>query len=1192
MKRITVDNCWELLVMHGGVKVYRGTASAARTYLDTEGCRVDDYYLREGAGVAQHLTVDGNGHVIERAGLSGERYEAWVAGLDPDTGEPRGQLRGDGHAVRFLEIVVNGPKSWSLAAELHDDVAAAYEAAQDRAARQILAWLGEHATTRVGPRGQQVAVPVQRLEAAVIRHYTSRAGDPHRHLHLQVNARVFAAGKWRGLDTVAVRDSIQALNGIGHAAVACDPDFRAALAAHGYTLTPDGEIGQLAPFVGSFSTRAAQIGRLLDRYEAAWRAEHPGREPGPGLRRAWDARAWAQDRPDKVVPRDGGELRQRWRAELAELGYRDRDKPVQLALPLPGAVDRDAAAVEVIARLGARHSAWNGADVRGEVEQLLARAAVIAQSAVRGELAEDLTARAIELCTPLTTQDATPEHVRALTSRRVLDVEADLVGRFASRGAGAVTPVEPASSAELDDGQRLAVAALSGDAALVVIEGAAGAGKTTTLAATREALSERGARLVVVTPTRKAAHAASVEIGTQTGSAAWLAWQHGWRWDEHGTWARQPAHPGPDAALQKEDLLLCDEAGMLDQDTARALLTLADEAGARIALVGDRHQLPAVGRGGVLDLALRWCQPAARVDLDTVHRFVHTIDGQLVPDEEYAALSLQMRTGDDPVAVFDALLERGQIALYPSEIDRQDALAAQIAAARRAGDAPTVMVDTRDHADTLNTAIREQLITAGHVDDQQVAVTSAGQRIGAGDLVVTRRNDAHRDIANREAWTVTRVHSHGQLTITDPHRGTRQLPPEYVHEYLELGYASTGYGIQGDTTSAAHLILTDTTTAASAYVAMTRGRHADTAHLVAADIDDAREQWIAAFSRDRADLGAAAARAAAERAAAGCAPARLLDQVLAALRQAWTAEADGRDWLARAERTRDLVAELAALTERRAAALAPVEDAYTAARVAHEQASAAADRLDDLVTAQASEIAAALQRDWERQREPARHAAATVHAGPGRFGQRIGRVNRATEELARWAVAWQPYLPAMPTGSDDIARFAAQREDPAGVAAVFAEHARAAAENAHPERAHARAAAEAAALRREQAARACTETAQPYNTAIVGYGRLTNLTDPAAALSELEEGIAVVRDDIAETQQRVATLRAEPALRDIPPEQITAAHHTWQRHRELRQQTKRVRGQLGNSGLDRRLHHNPDHDWSPRTPDPSPKMSR
>ena len=87
-------------------------------------------------------------------------------------------------------------------------------------------------------------VPVEALEAVAVAHHTSRAGDPHRHLHLQINARVFAAGKWRGLHTVGVRDSLNALNGIGHAAVACDPQFRAALAAHGYTLEGTGEIRQ------------------------------------------------------------------------------------------------------------------------------------------------------------------------------------------------------------------------------------------------------------------------------------------------------------------------------------------------------------------------------------------------------------------------------------------------------------------------------------------------------------------------------------------------------------------------------------------------------------------------------------------------------------------------------------------------------------------------------------------------------------------------------------------------------------------------------------------------------------------------------------------------------------------------------------------------------------------------------------
>ncbi len=184
-----------------------------------------------------------------------------VAGRDPDTGEPRGRLRTDEHAVRFVEVVVNGPKSWSLAAAVHPDIAKAYDAAQDRAAAEIVGWLSGHATTRVGPRGGQVQVPVEVLEAVTVRHYTSRAGDPHRHLHLQIGARVFAAGRWRGLHTVGVRDFLAALNGIGHAAVACDPQFRAALAARGYTVDATGEILELAAYVGPFSARAAQIGR-------------------------------------------------------------------------------------------------------------------------------------------------------------------------------------------------------------------------------------------------------------------------------------------------------------------------------------------------------------------------------------------------------------------------------------------------------------------------------------------------------------------------------------------------------------------------------------------------------------------------------------------------------------------------------------------------------------------------------------------------------------------------------------------------------------------------------------------------------------------------------------------------------------------------------------------------------------------
>ena len=110
--------------------------------------------------------------------------------------------------------------------------------------------------------------------------------------------------------------------------------------------------------------------------------------------------------------------------------------------------------------------------------------------------------------------------------------------------------------------------------------------------------------MIVVTPTLKAAQVVATEIGSQAHSTAWLARQYGFSWDNDGRWTRELSVPSSDAVLSRGDLLLITEAVMLDQDTARALVTIADETGARLALVGDRHQLPAVGKA-VSSISLR-----------------------------------------------------------------------------------------------------------------------------------------------------------------------------------------------------------------------------------------------------------------------------------------------------------------------------------------------------------------------------------------------------------------------------------------------------------------------------------------------------------------------------------------------------------------------------------------------------------
>jgi hypothetical protein len=111
-----------------------------------------------------------------------------------------------------------------------------------------------------------------------------------------------------------------------------------------------------------------------------------------------------------------------------------------------------------------------------------------------------------------------------------------------------------------------------------------------------------------------------------------------------------------------------------------------------------------------------------------------------------------------------------------------------------------------------------------------------------------------------------------------------------VAQYTHLAYASTAYGVQGTTVDESHTVLSDTLDASGVYVGMTRGRNTNRLHIVGSDLGDAREQFIAALERDRADRGLTAATQAARESIAGLVPdgpvrfvnaerARLIEQI-------------------------------------------------------------------------------------------------------------------------------------------------------------------------------------------------------------------------------------------------------------------------------------------------------------------------
>ncbi len=112
--------------MHGGVKFYRGVPKAARNYVERDCARYDDYYLAEGDGIAMRFvagsTAAGDIALEKKPGMDGETYEAWVAGMVVETGQPKGRLRKDANGLRFVEVTINGPKTWSFAASLPPEV--------------------------------------------------------------------------------------------------------------------------------------------------------------------------------------------------------------------------------------------------------------------------------------------------------------------------------------------------------------------------------------------------------------------------------------------------------------------------------------------------------------------------------------------------------------------------------------------------------------------------------------------------------------------------------------------------------------------------------------------------------------------------------------------------------------------------------------------------------------------------------------------------------------------------------------------------------------------------------------------------------------------------------------------------------------------------------------------------------------
>lgn len=367
--------------------------------------------------------------------------------------------------------------------------------------------------------------------------------------------------------------------------------------------------------------------------------------------------------------------------------------------------------------------------------------------------------------------------------------------------------------------QRRAVESICRSARQVdLLIGPAGAGKTTTMRALRAVWSSEHGRgsVVGLAPSAAAAQALADDLGVACENTS--KWLH--EYDRGRT------------ELRRGQLVIVDEATLADTVTLDRLTGIAAGAGAKVLLVGDPHQLQSVDAGGAFALLVgrRADAPA----LKEIHRFTNEWEKEA---------SLALSRGDVQVISTYGRHKRIREGLTDEMVD-----AACVAwrADCAAGRASILVTESAGDVRALNERARaERLLLDGAVDHREVGLVD-GCRASVGDVVITRQNDRRIRtmrggwVKNGDRWQITDIRRDGSVLVK--RLGARiertVLPPEYVAEHVDLGYAVTAHRAQGVTVDTAHVVVTASTTRENLYVSMTRGRESNIAYVAVDQPDD------------------------------------------------------------------------------------------------------------------------------------------------------------------------------------------------------------------------------------------------------------------------------------------------------------------------------------------------------------------
>ena len=420
--------------------------------------------------------------------------------------------------------------------------------------------------------------------------------------------------------------------------------------------------------------------------------------------------------------------------------------------------------------------------------------------------------------------------------------------------------------------QKDAVLGLTQEQSLAVLVGRAGAGKTTTLKAVSEIYQNAGFRVIGTSLSAMAAENLGQEAGIKTATLhSWL-----YQWEryqaasekflsfdnvmEEGVFKQLDWYKDlkrfESIKLNKDTVLIVDEAGMVGTRQWGELLTHVQRSGAKLIAVGDDNQFKAIEAGDFFrelkDQALQQInnQISNQTNLFNLQEIRRQQHGWM-KDASQQLAELNISEG---LSTYE---QHGHVH-QTSKANLADEIATAYLNKLKSDQSQTglVLAFTNAQTNSINQTIRDQLKQSGLIGKKDI-VNVNGKNFAMGDHIVFLKNDKIKltitnadgvvqkglSIKNGTQGSIVGVDNQGNIKVQLAHNyytiisainsfpkvaiGQPQPEPirEYNYHHISYGYAVTTYKAQGQTVDFTIVAASKHMDAKGLYVAMTRHRN-------------------------------------------------------------------------------------------------------------------------------------------------------------------------------------------------------------------------------------------------------------------------------------------------------------------------------------------------------------------------------